>query len=369
MALMLIKKGYDHEGHARAIDSGARQVTQSQGASDDSTADYTSMNSKGRLDDSGSSVASKIVHNFELNKTARVTAVEQANAQNQATVDAQRRARDMENEQHLAFGKNQARAIAADADGEQKAVASQAKMQGMMGAMIGMQQLMSAKAALDNAKNMRAQAAALANQPKGGGAFVAGNPISGDLSAGTQVGTSPDMITGSGDNPNAAPADSTEGPSGDPGNFGQGFNPNPLPSSVAGGPSAGAFNPGKPEGGGGGGGPAAVGGAGTSAASDTPTETQAKPAGNTSGDRYESGGTFSGGGGGGGKGAEGGPDLTSMLGQLLPKKEEANQTSKSILDYSSGSTQPSPLHPANDKLFDSISSEYYRQVQKGAVGG
>lgn len=366
MSIMLLKKGSDHTGFAGEIKTGAGQVTAQQGTSTENTTDYRSATAKGRLDDSGNSVGSKIVQRFGFNETATVTKVDSAAT---AAVQAEQRAmREQENQQHLEWGRSQARRIANEADSEQKTVSQTAKMQGFMGAMIAGQQIMGAAAAMKNAANMRASAAKLGEQTNNA-PFIKPDAMPGNMADGAQSGGNPDLITGNGDNPNAAPADSTAAPTGDSGDLGQGFNPNPLPSDIAAAPTAGKFAGGKPEGGGGGG-PAAVGGGSTSAANSSPEETQAKPVANQGSEKYESGGTFSGA-GGGGKGAEGGPDLNSVLGMLLPKDKDAEKKPDSILKFGAQGPggQPGDLvHNERTNLFDAVHEEYAKQNQKGNIG-
>src|SRR5581483_5999957 len=91
---------------------------------------------------------------------------------------------------------------------------------------------------------------------------------------------------------------------------------------------------GGPASGGGAGSPLGLGGT-TSAASDGGnTDPSARYAEiKKSSDDYGSGGTFMGGGGGGGAGGDAGPDLSGLLAQFLPKKEDENGPSKSIKDF------------------------------------
>ncbi len=121
---------------------------------------------------------------------------------------------------------------------------------------------------------------------------------------------------------------------------------------------------GAPGGGGGGG----MGGANTSPNTGTAEgDPQARMADNGRGASYEgSGGGFRGGGAGGGKG---GADLSSLLAQFLPKKED--ETSKNgILDYKKRAiaSDDSSLLDRNANLFERIHNTYQAKQKRHEVG-
>ncbi len=121
---------------------------------------------------------------------------------------------------------------------------------------------------------------------------------------------------------------------------------------------------GAPGGGGGGG----MGGANTSPNTGTAEgDPQARMADNGRGASYEgSGGGFRGGGAGGGKG---GADLSSLLAQFLPKKED--ETSKNgILDYKKRAiaSDDSSLLDRNANLFERIHNTYQAKQKSRTVG-
>jgi hypothetical protein len=369
MNLVLLKKGMDHTGFGTQIAAGGSEVSQQTGGNA-GVSNYGVTNAQGRLNDQGNTVADKIVNKFDLNQNSivRVTKVDTLTATNAELVAAQKKIREEEDAAHLSWGRSTAGRIAADSKAEQQIVSQQAKMQAMMGGMIAASQIASAASAMKSAKDMRAAAAKLGDT-KSNAPFIKADPISGNIADGVQTAGNPEMITGNGDNPNAAPADSTQGPSGDNGNLGQGFNPNPLPSDLAPPLTPGKFEAGKPEGGGGGG-PAAVGGGSTAAANAQPEDNQAKPVANQGSEKYESNGTFAAG-GGGGKGAEGGPDLNSLMDKFLPKKEDADKKPDSILQFGAqgpGGPQSSTVYGRDADLFKNISKEMARKAQEGAIG-
>jgi hypothetical protein len=77
-----------------------------------------------------------------------------------------------------------------------------------------------------------------------------------------------------------------------------------------------------------------------------------------------------GGGGGGGGGAEKGPDLSGLLAQFLPKKDE-EKPGNGILDFGGrnpASDGPISLLDRNANIFDRIHETYQDKNRRGRIG-
>jgi len=160
----------------------------------------------------------------------------------------------------------------------------------------------------------------------------------------------------------------------DPINLGRGLNPNDMDDKAAPGPEAGKLSHGGGGSGGGGGGVPGLGGGSTSPATggqdEGPTSRLADSRRNS--DMYEgNSGTFSGGKGGGAGAANSGPDLSSLLAQFLPKKDEEPEYKNGILDFGSrgpAGEQPVSLLDRGANIFERIHKTYQEKAEKGVVG-
>lgn len=122
---------------------------------------------------------------------------------------------------------------------------------------------------------------------------------------------------------------------------------------------------------GGGGGP--MGGGGTSPASGTGEDPQARLADNRGSFAYEGGGGgYQGGGGGGAGGGDKGPDLSGMLAQFLPKKDDEGGNKNGILDF--GGRAPAAaddngsLLDRKANIFDRIHQTYQEKQKRKFIG-
>ncbi len=303
------------------------------------------------------------IHNIEGSPTATSTA-ERANF----TKTSQ------ELEKQLRFQKmnvaDQSSQIGSSAASEQAMTAQGALMGGMMSFMTGAQQMVSGGINIQSGKQLQAAAANLNTTSTFKPAALTLPTLS--TVAGTpMVARAAASISGSGAvEPTAAPSDSAAAP-GPVADLGPGIGPGVLPSNLPTGPQAGGFTPGgtpNPGGGASNGQPIKPGG-GTSAASASQEDPQAKLAPTQGGSGYESGSTFSGGGSGGAK-APDGPDLSSLLAKFLPQKEDpTNQNG--ILDYGSklASDQPdgSILGRGGPTLFQRATSAYIDKFNHGNI--
>jgi len=214
-----------------------------------------------------------------------------------------------------------------------------------------------------------AQIRAAANTLQNGPSIAA--PGSDPFAAPTNGANTPAITGAATANPTAAAADGSSTPSGG-GKLGTGFAPK-LPSDLANAPPKGTFTrdsnsapPGGSGAGGGGGGPVSL----PPATADN-SEQGAKqlPGDNT---RYESGG-YGGGGGGGGRGAgnDKGPDLSGLLAQFLPKKEEDFGNAK-VLEFGGGrnpaAEEPISLLDRNTNIFERVHETYQEKNRRGKIG-
>jgi hypothetical protein len=137
------------------------------------------------------------------------------------------------------------------------------------------------------------------------------------------------------------------------------------------GPQAGKFVAKESPMGGGGAGGAPGGGGSTQAATGSNDDPQAKMADTRGGGAYDGGGSgFTGGGGMGGGGGKD-PDLSGMLAQFLPKKEEEAKNPNGILDFggrSPAAEGPISLLDKNANIFDRIHETYQDKNRRGKVG-
>jgi hypothetical protein len=318
----------------------------------------------------GTGMSQNIIRNFKVNEESGigVQAVDQASANKAAELAA----RESQGKQLQSIMTGRVQEIAGHAASEQRQVHGAAMAGGMMSIMTGGQQMMMGGMQAMAGKQLQAAADKLKNQQGNKMPPIMTPSLPNNISAGGQVARTPSAITGSGTDVNADSSEATTELGGGPPEMGSGFNPNPLPSGLSGAPPPGKFTVGGGGSTGTGAGGGNVGGGGnTSAAQGTPEDPQAKLASPNNGDAYAPGGGGSlTSGGGAGKGAEGGPDLSSLLGSLLPKKEEANQPANSILEFGAGNDPNQPMS-ALDKsanLFVEVSKTYHDRASHGAVG-
>lgn len=184
------------------------------------------------------------------------------------------------------------------------------------------------------------------------------------------TGSAPGGISGSGE---GAPATGqSEDPTNEgPPSLGRPLGIPPANNGMVDAPKGGKLTPG------GGGGPALGGGGGGGGGESTAAaqgaaegDGQAKMAG-SNGTGYESGGTYNGGGGGGRVGADGGPDLSGLLAQFLPKKEDEAGPKNGILDYGGrnpAGDQPLSLLDKNANIFQRIHDTYQDKNREGKIG-
>lgn len=164
------------------------------------------------------------------------------------------------------------------------------------------------------------------------------------------------------------PAESTETGDDIKGDLGQGFNPDGNPDKLAEGLKPDTAVPGG-RGGGSGGGGGFMGGGGTSAAKDAPEGSpQYAGLGNDNTSYASGGGAYS----GGGRKTDGenqGPNLTDLLGKLLPDKKDLKDK-KDILAFGKelDGRNPSSLLGPDENLFQRIHQAYQVKSKAGAFG-
>jgi hypothetical protein len=266
------------------------------------------------------------------------------------------------------------RGIAAKAVGEQKGVAKEAFAGGVMSLVTGAGQMVQGGFNIAAGNTLKDAANKLKAAENGAMSFAGGQlPGFGDNMV--PEGSAPrsgQSITGSGANPEAAPAVEEDDEKLDTPNLGRGFDPNGPQGGVANGPAAGKFGAGAP-----GAGPGAssvgggLGGGSTSPATAGGEDPAAKYAdSNRNPNSYDtSGGAMMGGGGGGG-GGDKGPDLSGLLAQFLPKKED-EQTGNGIMDFGGRDPASEPqgsLLDRNANIFKRIHEAYQEKHQKGFIG-
>jgi hypothetical protein len=194
---------------------------------------------------------------------------------------------------------------------------------------------------------------------------------SGTLSAGsTDTGTATGLSAGT--NPDGTPLNAVLAGSGAVGSTGCGILGCASPASsnanqLAMAPTANPFSAsGGGSGGGGGGSGGSVGDMTTSAANDPPAQDQPKAYDAKNGPAYVAGNPNL---NGGGVAAEKGPDLSGLLAQFLPKKDD--ESKNGILDYgnrSPASAGDGSLLGPNENLFQRVSERMQADYRKGSVG-
>ena len=260
---------------------------------------------------------------------------------------------------------------------EQRNIASEAKVSGMMSVMTGMQEGISAAMAGYSASEL---AKAIQNlkpivNPSSG---VTPPGIPSGLGLATGGGSSAPAITGSGIDPNASSASSSgTGSTAPMPDLGSPFNPTPTGTNIPTGPDAGKFNASTPNSGGQGSGGGAVGGGGDTspgeASQDAPKPTLASNDSNR-GNAYQSSGaivsTNSGGKGGSTGGAEAMPDFAGMLANFLPKAgDDPNKRRDSIEDFTRKQNENSmgAVYSKNDNIFERMHGAYQNIAKRNVV--
>jgi len=264
---------------------------------------------------------------------------------------------------------NSIRAAGNQAAGEQKSTSEVAKAQGMITMIKAAQQHASATFALMSAAELD-KAANDMNKVENTPVFGGGPEAPKADAAGTDLAAiqNGDVITGNGQGETAAVSAEEEikdvaGPLGRP--IGM-----PGKNTIDGAPAPGKFGEKLAQNGPGGGGGGGSGGGSTSAATGESNDAAPRLADNKTGTNYESGGTFVGGGGGGGKGADGGPDLSGLLAQFLPKKED-ELSKNGIMEFGSrgpAGEAPLSLLDKNANIFQRIHETYQDKNRQKAVG-
>jgi len=317
-----------------------------------------------------SGLAATAIERFELNQSTGVqfSAVTPDGPQEQE----QMAMREQQEQTQLNGVKKELRGISSDGAAEQKSMVGSAMMGGLMSMMTGAQQAASGAFALEGAKNLENEIAAL-NAASVATAAPTMTPIApvptGVPNAESGADTSP--ISGSGtDGASLSSASASASPSPQP-DIGTGFNPGGIPSGLPdGNPSPGQFSASQPQNGSG----AAQGGSaglGSTGAGEKATEDpQPKLAAQGNNDNlYASGGGFSSGGGiakpGGGE-----TDFSGLLAKFLPKDDPKNPKS-GILDFNGDGSKreggPDTVYPPGVNLFEKISGAMSYKYKHGDI--
>jgi hypothetical protein len=320
---------------------------------------------------SGAGVNQKIIRNFKMNEQsgAVMATVNAADHPTDVALKLQDRNHQGERLKNIIGGR--IRDVANDAQSEQKMAQNAAMGGAMMSIMTGAQQMMSGTMSMMAGKRLQKAADALKNNTTTPAPPVLAPTLPGNLTGNSQIAAAPGAVSASA-NTDQNQAEATEEiDDAAPPEVGGGFNPAPLPSGIMNPVAPGKYNPGAGPGGPGGGGGGIGGGGSTSAAQGGQEDNQAKLAPKGDGSNYESGGgAFMSGGNGGGKGPDGNTDLSSLLGQLLPKKEDANQPGNSILEFGERGPQTdasSVALPREANLFTEISKTIVGKVNQGNI--
>lgn len=265
---------------------------------------------------------------------------------------------------------NDVKSVENGASAEQASMGQSLKNSGIMSAIMAGSQML--KGGLDymaaiQAENAAKALAAVAASPTVSFLPDAGAVAPPNTTNGAVTSLSPDTLV------SPTPAPGALGPSGPIGDLGQPFNTNTTDAPQ--GPTAGGFTagnaanppPGAPAAG-------AAGGGGTQPAKDEAQDTAPKPADNRVPSLYGGGG-YSGGAVNGGVGADKGPDLSGLLAQFLPKKDDANKEKHDIMDFAnrgpasaSGNSEPYSYLGRDVNLFQRVSERMQEKSRLGSVG-
>lgn len=277
------------------------------------------------------------------------------------------------------------RRIGARVAGEQQSTAGEAEAGGIQSLTTGLGQITTGSLNLYSADQMRDAANNLRSAESSANHIAL--PTFGELPQGQAIAPRPaNVITGSGtvssglgSESEASAGDLTSEEENDLANgFGDPLPPQTDADEIALGPPAEPFKTGTtPGGGGGGGGGGGLGGGATTAPATAgndaePSARYAELNRNSAGYAGGGGGYASMGGGGGGGGGGNGPDLSGLLAQFLPNKEEESRSGNSILDFggrrNTAGEQPVSLLDKKINIFHRIHETYQEKTRKGAVG-
>lgn len=356
----------DHKGNAKEIKGGSAEALKAEkkgpqvGDGSLGGQGFVSAATDGGVND-------RIVKNFKLNEKYHIT-TDVVPGPSQA--QAQEAARNQEIEMKKGAMKRDTKRIANKAADEQGGMAKEAMAGGMMSIIQGATQMMtggfnimSANQLDDTADKLKA----LENQVPTISPFA---PM-----GARQVGpadalapAAPTSLNGAGTSDVQAAQDSTP-LTPDNGSLGRPIADVPK-TGIDPGPAAGKFSSSGPPGGGSGGGGGFNGGASTAPASGGDNaDPQAKMADSSKGSGYEGGGYASGGGGGGTP--DKGPDLSGLLAQFLPKKDDAQKNPNGIADFGGrgpAGEGPISLLDKNVNIFERIHQTYQDKGRRGTVG-
>lgn len=365
-----ISRGGKHSKSADVIEAGLKknqfQITQT----NETQTDGKSEGQHGYIKGEDNTVAQAAVEAFDLNqksgRSLQVVTGQEANA------SQLRDLRNAQAEEKLKHIQGEAKRISRSGTREQRSVASEAKAGGFMSMMTGVQQAVGgAINVFVVAKSLDKSAEALKNVENGNGVSAPPLPGLGDNMDGGGVAPAPVPPLGSGENPNTGAteeesSDFAGGPDlgdepmiGDQGGLKDKIAAGEFKTKAGAGPA------------GGGGSPAGVGGT-SPATSQGEAEAGARYAAmDKNGSRYDGGGGggYSGGGGGGGGGGNG-PDLSGLLAQFLPKKDE-DRLQNGIMSF--GERGPAgqegfSVLDKNTNIFERIHETYQEKNKRGHVG-
>lgn len=335
------------------------------------------------------SIAQKTLSNYQMNDSVStftgvtpmstvLSSTAEGRVKEQQRYDAEVANRNREGGEHLENVKSGMQEIGQAAAGEQGAVASEAYMGGGMAVMSAMMLGAMSASQFSAAQKQLDAANALSNTAGTGNKtpIIAPPTISNTPSAATTGATNPGPSgLGINDGTQAASDSSSTTPPETTPDLGNPFGPQGVPSGLPNAPTAGQFTAGNapPDNTGGGGAPQFSGSStGPSTANEAPGQAQLAP--NQGGPGYETAGGMPTSGGGGGKsGADGGPDLSSILAKFLPQKTDEPGPQNGILDYGRPAADaPVPdgsiLGKNSPSLFDRASFTYRDKASHGSLG-
>ncbi len=318
-------------------------------------------------------IQSQIIQNYKLNEDSGVT-LEKVDPsllttgvpQDTDLFNERKEKREKEGDRHKNAVAYAIEDVGRDSAGEQKRISSTSMLNGMMLMMTGSQQLISGGTNLAAAQELKKVAAALSTQ-KPTLSVIAPPTLS--PPSNPQTALTPNTISGSGLNPDPSTSSDSSTTQDPPPDLGQPFNPIPINSGVPTGPMPGKLNENSSPPGAGGGMSGLGGGASTAEDKSSQEDPQARLVTNEKGPSYESGGTFMGARSGAGKGADGGPDLNSLLEKFLPKKDDPSLFQNSILQFgkSTGPDQPLSLLDKNVNIFERVHETYQDENKQGKI--
>jgi hypothetical protein len=387
MGAIEISKGSDHRDYADKFKkdlTGFNKESLSNNGGSDMNSAGTKLNEHGHLTTEANALAKRVVNegagtgygdlNELYNLNSKVTA--NPNDPNQkALYDQQVKARDEEISQKKAQALAQkVRAVGARAMGEQHQIANEATTAGMASIANGAAQMIAATAGLYAAKVNKDAAKTVERAEKTIPKFNFNPPPYQPLPLGNgdALGTRPPTAIAPGNTSDQGNSGADEAKDPDK-NIGLGgpTGYEPPSNELAQTPPPGAvFKAGGPDGGGGGGGGGPSGGGSTSAANAPEENTTPRMADSRGAPPYEGGGGYRGGGAGGS--GDKGPDLSGLLAQFLPKKDDEN-AKNGILDYgerglASATAEDGSILGRNINIFERIHQAYQDKQKRRRVG-